>query len=160
MQEAEADIKDVLAISTEDGRVLFYSTDPSSTDLHENAGDSEVEPLEPFAHFGGASDGLTGRIKDFEILRLPKSTSFLFITCCSDGAIRLWLVEQSEITPNDKDADDAIVPHTNGASKIALNEAAQDERSPRPVGRLIGLYESKHRITCLAAFLMSEASEA
>ena len=152
--ENEYDTNDVLAVSTEDGRVLFYFTDSSSTVPNGEETKREVELLQPVAYFGGASDGLTGRIKDFEILRLSGSAAVLIVTCSSDGAIRLWLVEDAELKEIDKNRNGNTDQQLNGSSD-KVRATGHYTAPPQPIGQLIGLYESKHRITCLATFLMS-----
>ena len=139
-----------LALSTEDGRIIFYRTDVSTDELNEENSNDELKILQPIAQFGGPSDGLTGRIKDFEVLRLPGAREFIIIACGSDGAIRLWLVEDIELTdaPAIELIADADKPKGVGGSP----------NTPEPVGQLIGLYESRNRITCVTAFFMSKQS--
>ncbi|CAD6503283.1 BgTH12-02950 [Blumeria graminis f. sp. triticale] len=120
----------LLAVSTEDGRVLFYSTKPA--DLQELAKDSKsaIPSAKPLAQLGGKAVDLSGRIKDFFCL-WPEHESPRFcviVTAGSDGALRLWQVQTSDFS---EDAD-----------------------GPRQVGTLLGTYETSQRITCLAAFTM------
>ncbi len=137
-----------LALSTEDGRIIFYRPITLPSDLDEGDANDGLNILQPVAQFGGSSDGLTGRIKDFEVLRLPDARELILITCGSDGTIRIWLVEDSELI----DSPEAVFITDANKSK----EANSAPNAPEPVGQLIGLYESRNRITCIAAFLMSK----
>ena len=154
----EGDAPEFLAVSTEDGRAIFYRTDLSAATFDGDNAKIEVKLLQPVAQFGGASDGLTGRIKDFEALRLPGAAAVVIIACGSDGAIRLWLVEDTELTKVNTTANGSASQLSNGGfTKPKGNGRSQTV--PQPVGQLIGLYESKNRITCVAAFLLSEPTE-
>jgi protein MAK11 len=125
----------LLAVSTEDGRILFYDTDnyPSSTN-----GDTKDELSIPDAtlhvQLGGKAAGISNRVKDFEILFLPANSlgnkDLLIVAAGSDGTIRLFHI--------------AI---------LDLLEAVKSRKSPQ-LGKLIGLYETGNRITCLKAFVM------
>ena len=141
-------VEDVLAISTEDGRILFVDAQVSSTEH-----DVKSLPLSPtIAQLGGPAAGMSGRIKDFEILQLPPAAPgvevpLLIVTGSSDGAVRLWTVFVSEMvglqSSNDVDGDSSNGSKTNRISNQA-----------RQVGTLIGPLETGNRITCLGAFIM------
>lgn len=123
----------VLALSTEDGRVLFFAIDT----LVENEG-SKLPTVPCTAQLGGRAAEITGRIKDFEILELPNSedadsAEWLVVTGSSDGAVRLWSLSKED---------------------LATGVGAAD-KSPRQVGRLIGMHDTGNRITCLGAFVMN-----
>ena len=152
------DTSEFLVVSTEDGRAIFYRTDLYATTIHADSAKTEVKLLPPVAQFGGASDGLNGRIKDFEALRLPGAAEVVIIACGSDGAIRLWLVDDAELTDICMNANDSAGQLSNGVSDKP-NESGHIQAVPQPIGELIGLYESKHRITCVTAFFMSEPAE-
>lgn len=66
-------------------------------------------------------------------------------------------MEESDLVPNTEKTNGNVDQQTK-ESPNKSSEAGQDLPFSRPIGQLIGLYESKHRITCLAAFLMSEPS--
>lgn len=153
--EEEDDIQ-VLAVSTEDGRVLFYSTRPA--DLSTTPAAEGKEPGLPsaklIAQIGGKAvtaksivpttnkAGETGsktveaplnvRVKDFKCLSIgegaSKSTYFVVVTVCSDGSVRLWKLPRTDLLPH------------NGEVK--------------QVGKLLGTCETGNRITCLEAFVM------
>lgn len=161
----ESDASDVLALSTEDGQVLFYTT--HSIDTHED-GEPESEQNIPccaiLGQLGGAATGVNGRIKDFEILSLPslneRAGSILIVTGSSDGALRLWTLSPQELSSRP--------PNLNGESSVGNGNAAPSSdikkngsdtgASTRQVGHLIGSYETGNRITCLKAFVMGRPS--
>ena len=138
------DSNDVIAVSTEDGRILFYSANTSKN--QGDVDDSSETPIPSatlLAQLSGKDAGVTGRIKDFEIIALPASegqdsTSFI-VTASSDGSIRVW-----QFTSQD------IVGKTS--ERKSHGKVAQ-------IGKLIGTYETGSRITCLKAFLMRQSSQ-
>lgn len=130
------DASDLLAVSTEDGRVIFYST--KKLREPENDPDSSIPFAEPIAQLGGKANGLPGRIKDFEVFSLKneptiKKDAFLVVTANSDGAIRVWLV--------------------NGKELKEQNDSENASTAPQ-VGQLLNTYETGNRITCMKAFVM------
>jgi protein MAK11 len=130
--EEDEDIQ-VLAVSTEDGRILFYSTRHGDLVTAPTAEGKEA-PLPSaklIAQLGGKDAGLSGRIKDFTVLNAGEGSSedIFILTAGSDGSVRIW-----KLTPL---AD--LMPH-NGKVK--------------QVGNLLGTYETGNRITCLKAFVM------
>ncbi|KAJ5907423.1 hypothetical protein N7495_000105 [Penicillium taxi] len=134
--------EDLLAVSTEDGRVIFYSTQ----DLQKPGDDSESEI--PFAtqvaQVGGKEAGYPGRIKDFEILSLGEqskelSDGFLIVTGNSEGIVRIWKVSDKELIPSKS------------------SKASQE--TIRQVGKVLTTYETGNRITCLVSFIMLPAED-
>ncbi|EXJ59398.1 uncharacterized protein A1O5_12279 [Cladophialophora psammophila CBS 110553] len=130
----------LLALSTEDGRILFYDTDKISphSACEESSNDQPGRPFIPdatlVATVGGNSAGFTTRIKDFEILFLPPNAhgqnDMAIIAASSDGTIRVILLLLSEVL------------------------AASKSKKPVQAGIVIGTYETGNRITCLKAFVM------
>lgn len=120
----------IIAISTEDGRILFYSTKASDLSTSENEGkESPLPTAKLLAQLGGGNAGLTGRIKDFTVLTLnDRPENIMIVAGSSDGAIRIWTLSTSELQSH--------------------NQAAKQ------VGTLIGTCETGNRITCIAAFVM------
>jgi protein MAK11 len=119
----------VLAVSTEDGRVLFLST--AEEDLEAPPKDKTLRVAKLVGTLGGKEAGVSGRIKDFAVLPVEDEDgkrSFFVVTGSSDGRIRLWQVGAAELS---------------GAGE-----------SPGQVGKLLGVYETQNRITCVAAFVM------
>ncbi|KAK0947490.1 Protein mak11 [Friedmanniomyces endolithicus] len=121
---------ELVAISTEDGRILFFRVDATvSAD-----GKDKLPPCTCVAQLGGAEAGIGGRIKDFEVLTLqveepPAPPMLVIITASSDGAIRLWCV-------------------------AGLGSVSAEGGAPQQVGSLIGTLETGSRITCLGAFVL------
>ena len=126
-----------LAVSTEDGRILFYAADRPES-IKENIDTSEIDSIPSarlVAQLGGKEQGVAGRIKDFEIVPIwsesEQTTSFAVVTASSDGMIRIWHFEER-----------------------ALIEGSQSPKPTAQIGKLIGKYDTGSRITCLKAFLM------
>ncbi|KAJ9152079.1 Protein MAK11 [Pleurostoma richardsiae] len=124
----------VLAVSTEDGRILLFST--RTKDL-KSSGTGEKAPLLPsarlIAQLGGKEGGVSGRIKDFAILKAPSDTNNWYIVSgSSDGKIRLWSVSREDVSLEKK----------------------KKKAAGKRIGKLLGTYESHNRITCLEAFVM------
>lgn len=119
----------MLAVSTEDGRVLFFDLSSLSEDV-----DTAALPQCPLvAQLGGRAAGIPGRIKDFEVLQAPAPPSgeeapLLIVTASSDGAVRIWSLMQSQLR--------------------------KSKDSPAQVGHLVGTLETANRITCLGAFVL------
>lgn len=131
----------VLAVSTEDGRVIFYDIKKSATPSSSTK--QAFASCQGIAQLGGVASGFIGRIKDFEILSVPKSgvmssSPLLFITGSSDGAVRTWRLESSEIE--------------------SATQGDGQQTQPQ-VGKLLGTHETGNRITCLTAFVMDGPAE-
>ena len=131
--------EDVFAVSTEDGRILFYTLafpDAETT--------TEKLPLcTCVAQLGGQAAEISGRIKDFEILPIGKGDerTLLVVTASSDGAVRLWSMPDT-------------IKTAKSASEIANEQTEGVDSSPVQVGSLVGTLETGSRITCLGAFVM------
>jgi protein MAK11 len=129
LQDNNGEPTDILAVSTEDGRIVFYDTGSITA-----TGD-ELPDAKALAQLGGKEAGIKGRVKDFELLPIDglKGQSII-VTASSDGVIRLWHLSASEWT-------------------------SQVEKNVRQVGKLLGSYETGNRITCLRAFVMLPAKD-
>ena len=152
---------DLLTISTEDGRLLFYSA--VRLESHKEDGEAEkrttssISDCVLLAQLGGRSSGVASRIKDFEILRLSaekeRPSKTVAITGCSDGSVRIWLLDETGLlnklvyADRDPELEDTTNGHGNGTSGILGSDIQQ-------IGKLIGTYETGHRITCLKAFVL------
>jgi protein MAK11 len=140
--EEGSDGKELLAVSTEDGRIVFCDTQVPSTSAEPNGTSTTtsaetISDAKVLGHLGGKSAGVPSRIKDFQILpiSLPnQSATALVITACSDGAIKVWLLRYSDLEQ-------------------------QGEEKDGQVGKLLGTYETGNRITCLKAFVMLDPVE-
>lgn len=121
--------KNILAVSTEDGRVLFFDIAEAASQPAPES--SKTLPVcKCIAQVGGAAAGVSGRTKDFDILQLPNSTDMVVVTASSDGAVRLWKIASAEIA------------------------ATEGNAAPTQIGTLVGGLETNNRITCLGAFVM------
>ncbi|EEH47998.1 uncharacterized protein PADG_04082 [Paracoccidioides brasiliensis Pb18] len=150
--------RQLLALSTEDGRILFYSTkasDPTQTKSTDNSKPA-IPAAQLIAQLGGRDHGRSGRIKDFESLPVTAqgwNSAFLVVTSGSDGAVKIWMLTEGEF--HSSGAESAKTERNlkssskgqNGASPSATSAVAQ-------VGKLLGMYESGNRITCMKAFIM------
>ncbi|KIX06578.1 uncharacterized protein Z518_04554 [Rhinocladiella mackenziei CBS 650.93] len=131
----EDDETTLMAVSTEDGRILFYDTNKSTSASSNGTrkDDASIPDAAQCAQVGGKQNGITNRIKDFEILFLPSASphnDMAVIAASSDGMIRVF--------------------HLNGPD---LLKAVKSEK-PAQLGSIIGSYETGNRITCLKAFVM------
>ena len=147
----------ILAVSTEDGRIVFFCT---SQPLRQTAESSdEIHPLprcQPIGEISGEGSGLRNRVKDFEVLRVPDVENFpylfLVVTCGSEGSIRVWKTDLSV----------AIERLQSSTSSKGVNGNTGDAKQPEEVsqiGQLLGEYETGNRITCIKAFIMADMSE-
>lgn len=129
--------EEVLAISTEDGRVLFYASTAE-----------EIDSPVLLGTLGGRSLGMPGRVKDFSILTIEDRT--FVITGGSDGVVRVYDLcgEGSGIEVAEEEASKKVKVD----EKVVVAEKAGDKQ----VGRLVGMYETARRITCMAAMVMQK----
>ncbi|KAI5857602.1 WD40-repeat-containing domain protein [Tricharina praecox] len=134
--------EEVLALSTEDGRMLFYSTTAEELD----------SPI-LLGTLGGRSMGMPGRVKDFIVMRAEGR--IFVITAGSDGVVRVFDLcgEGSGIEVVEEDEAEG------GAEKKAKTEGLEEKKGDRQVGKLVGMYETARRITCMTAMLMQEGGE-
>ncbi|CAI6341972.1 unnamed protein product [Periconia digitata] len=170
-----------LLISTEDGRILIYNTTPSSSEQPSEPTKPQKDNAPPppaplLAHLGGPAAGIKSRVKDFDILPLPHSSSFLIITGSSDGAVRLWTLDPGDITRSARDEGTNASSAGKGASSTKVAKANTKEKetdeqeqqqeqeeenastnftTSHQTGRLIGVYATDTRITCLKSFEMT-----
>jgi protein MAK11 len=102
--------------------------------LSEPPKDKTVKVAKLVGQLGGKEAGVVGRIKDFTVLPVEGEDgkrSFFVVTAGSDGRIRVWQVGAAEL----------------GAAGAGKGQSKQ-------VGKLLGLYETQNRITCVEAFVM------
>lgn len=123
----------VLALSTEDGRIMFFSTATKDLDKEQKHDDSPSLPrAKLFAQVGGKDEGVIGRLKDFKILQAEGAPGVWFVVAASsDGKLRVWELSQEHLGPKKK-----------------------GEETAKPAGTLLGTYETQNRITCVEAFVM------
>lgn len=127
-----------LLMSTEDGRVLLYDTNTTAPDQDSKAKD-DIPSCELVAQIGGPGAGISGRIKDFDILPIS-DTTYLIVTGSSDGTVRTWSLDLKDLK------DNADIDHAGGFTA-------------KQVGKLLGTYSTGTRITCLKAFVMTGKPE-
>ncbi|KAF2759267.1 WD40 repeat-like protein [Pseudovirgaria hyperparasitica] len=165
----------LLAVSTEDGRIVFYATQVSApeddTDKNTNNNttndddddDAKLPECRPVAELGGRAAGIAGRIKDFEIIShdtgssAGEARSYSVIAGSSDGAVRIWSVGRKELDAKISGGGEVETAEANGEDP-GDEEEAGEEGVGMGVGVLVGTYETGHRITCLKAFLMTGRS--
>lgn len=137
--EVDGEENMLLATSTEDGRILFYSTkedDLIKTSTTEGNAFS-LPAAKLVAQLGGTTAKVDGRIKDFVILT-PKPEEGgkegvkIIVTAGSDGSVRIWKLTVQEL----------------------LSALESKGEKVKQVGTLCGTNETGNRITCLAAFVM------
>ncbi|OAX84450.1 hypothetical protein ACJ72_01174 [Emergomyces africanus] len=140
--------RELLALSTEDGRILFYSTKTSvspsittASSKDESKSATTIPAAQLIAQLGGNEHGQSTRIKDFEALPVKaqgwNNTTFLLITSGSDGAVKLWALTEADFPAAPK-------KDCSASASAAVTQ----------VGKLLGTYESGNRITCMKAFVM------
>ena len=160
------EMPDILALSTEDGRILLYST--ASINIPKVDGptvSSSIPTCEPFGQIGEKISGSTGRVKDFEILKLPtkgtEAFQYIFIAGSSDGSVRLWTLKENYLELCSTYSTGMAKPCNEKSSKADGNLGEtnhSDTESPAQIGQLLGTYETCNRITCLKAFVMKDSS--
>ncbi|PVH97181.1 WD40 repeat-like protein [Periconia macrospinosa] len=151
----------ILLISTEDGRILLYNTSTSSSTTDSSKSSSSSSP-EILAQIAGPAAGITSRIKDFDILPLPSTPNFLIITGSSDGTVRLWVLDTETLLSSSPPPSTSSLPpsSTKGAEKKKPAGEKDGFTAPKQVGRLVGMYATETRVTCLRAFEMAAARSA
>jgi protein MAK11 len=139
----------LIAVSTEDGRIIFYSTG-NAKDPSANGAESPIPNGVAMGQLDGNSAGATGRIKDFEILDISRngssSSHFLVVTGSSNGEVQIWQCSIEELQGESL---------ANGDGQGKSNDASITKQ----VGRHLGTYETGNRITCLRAFVMDDPDE-
>lgn len=148
-----------LAISTEDGRVLFYDTTADldvdsvlarSKDKPEHEAQVPAYPM--ISQMGEVKRG--SRIKDFVILP-HASTQYLVVTGSSDGLVQIWSLEVADI----KEEESSPLQKKQKANGDTNGSDAPLPTKVAPVvGTLLGSHQTHKRITCLEAFMLDSAA--
>ncbi|KAI9776340.1 MAG: hypothetical protein M1839_000420 [Geoglossum umbratile] len=151
----------VLAVSTEDGRVLFYSTAlPETPEEGVDESGVGIPNCRCLGQLGGRNVGSGSRIKDFDILEVPTKDlhsgdiGFVTVTGSSDGIIRLWRINTDEILHPSKASNSSADEKQSSVAGADSTNATNSNSSPCQIGTLVGTYETGNRITCLKAFVM------
>jgi protein MAK11 len=135
---SKEDDTSVLAVSTEDGRILLYSTSPEDL-ISTSAIEGKEGPLPSAkltAYIGGKEVGISGRIKDFTVIKIEegKTGSLAIIGGSSDGSIRVWKLSAGDLI-------------------------SRGQKGAKQVGHFLGVYETGNRITCLKAYVMLQRAK-
>ncbi|KAI9681662.1 MAG: hypothetical protein M1829_000861 [Trizodia sp. TS-e1964] len=146
------DDPNILALSTEDGRIMLYSTSLFEPPKHEQEGkEDSLCAARHLGQIGGAQVGHTRRIKDFQVLSIPalqdctsEAKDLIFVAGSSDGSVKLWTVTPQELQLDQQKTAPKV-------QKLATEAPAS---TPKQLGRLRGTFETGNRIICLAAFVM------
>ncbi|KAI1751440.1 WD repeat domain-containing protein [Xylaria castorea] len=130
----------LLAVSTEDGRVMFFSTNTEDLSAEESKTDNKAEKLpvaKLIAQVGGRESGVTGRIKAFAICKFTgeQGDELVVPTGSSDGKVRLFTMSVKDLAE------------------------ARKVKTGKQIGQLLGTYDTQNRITCLSAFAMIPRGE-
>lgn len=122
----------IIAVATEDGRISLFST--ANEDLSDATGDAgKLKVAKPIAQIGGKAVGVTGRVKEFTVLRTDDDATLHLVAGHSDGKVRVWKLAVGE---------------------LQVAEAEAEGAAARQVGKLLGTYSTDNRITCTTAFVM------
>ncbi|CAK7267732.1 Protein mak11 [Sporothrix epigloea] len=157
----------LLAVATEDGRILLCSTHPEDlvaatvpvTGATTDGQKSTMAPL-PTARLigqlgGGASGGAAGpngRVKAFKILPVLESVSgdakrlqraWFTVTASSTGALCVWKITGKELRSAWK-----------SSSAVSASGSTTATTASMLLGTLLGTYQTRDRITCVEAFVM------
>lgn len=151
----------ILAVSTEDGRILFYSTNLNDSEGTTSSDNNRQIPLYPtVGELGGDVEGSKSRIKDFEMLNAPgsqgPSLSSFIVTASSEGSIVLWALDLGATL---KQLSSRIQPVEPSKGFNGCGIGSHAPTTSTHIGRLLGRYETGNRITCLKAFIMTDVAE-
>lgn len=159
--------RELIAVSTEDGRILLYlSSQSSGKDISDANSTFTIPTLNPIGQL--VVEGPKSRIKDFEIFgtsgRQDSARGLYVISASSDGAIRIFALDNEKLYANTVVSSPAIreskeEPATVTAMLSGTNVNGSETIPTKQLGKLLGTYETGHRITCLGAFLMREPQE-
>ncbi|KAI0128509.1 WD40-repeat-containing domain protein [Xylariales sp. AK1849] len=126
----------LLAVSTEDGRIMFFSAKSEDLSDPKASGDNNATKLSTskfVGQLGGKKAGMDGRIKDFALLRSSDKSGALYFACgSSDGKVRILKTSTGEL------------------DKVWKLKEVKEKQ----IGKLLGTYETHNRITCVEAFVM------
>lgn len=130
----------ILLVSSEDGRIMIYDTNSTAMPKGNSNEEDDIPESKLIAVIGGPAAGFSGRVKDYEIVRISDS-DFLIVSGSSDGTVRVWRLRADELKSN-------------------VQTDKNEGFSAKQVGELLGTYTTGTRITCLKAFVMTGKAEA
>ena len=144
----------LLAVSTDDGRVLFFSTKvedlvPVEKKDDEDDDTERLPSAKLVASVGGREAGVMSRIKDFTIIR--RAEAFYVVGASSDGKIRIWRIGKAELLAAAKGNGKS---KSKGKGKGKEGKKEESKKESTEVGSLLGTYGTQNRITCLESFEM------
>ncbi|KAL8944584.1 MAG: hypothetical protein Q9216_000387 [Gyalolechia sp. 2 TL-2023] len=146
----------ILAVSTEDGRVIFFSTNFADTKL-EASNEPQHLPTSPvLGEIGGEVNDPQGRVKDFEVLKVARngtSPRILVVTSSSEGSIRVWQVDLLAWMAQLHSSAHVVNPSEDVTGQ---HKGSTTSKATLQFGQLLGEYETGNRITCLKAFIMAD----
>ncbi|KAL8999310.1 MAG: hypothetical protein Q9169_001855 [Polycauliona sp. 2 TL-2023] len=147
----ESRYANTLAISTEDGRVVFFAANSENNTDH--AAQMTIWPA--IGRIGGGAENSGSRIKDFEYLTVQGEQKTgrapLIVTGSSDGIVGVWTLDSLSNL-------EILQPsgHVVGASEdMNGGHRTTSDKTPA-IGHLLGRYQTGNRITCLKAFILTE----
>lgn len=162
--EVADDVFSVLATATEDGRILFCSTRDADLVQPPATADSTTLPCARFiGQLGGKELDITDRVKAFKIMPVLESSdasddaeesakvpqkAWYVVSASSSGALRVWKLTDQELREAWTNSD---------ASSVAISTSAataSKAAAPKQLGKLVGTYLTRDRITCVEAFVM------
>ena len=158
---------ELIFVSTEDGRILIYSADQAHKDgVYISSSTNHIPNLLPI---GQLLDESKSRIKDFEVLKAGGSqdtTEEVYVVSAnSNGAIRVLSLDIKEllahaVTLRSVDQRPRMESESNGGGSGGAPTNVTGSALWEPSMKVLGTYETGHRITCLKAFLMSAPLDA
>ncbi|KAL8723678.1 MAG: hypothetical protein Q9225_000121 [Loekoesia sp. 1 TL-2023] len=151
----------ILAVSTEDGRIVFFSTTFTHGNKAVSSDDArQIPTFQAVGEIGGEVGSSKSRIKDFEFLRVPETGNLpelsLIVTGSSEGSIRVWKLDLLASMERMRSSNQAM----NLSKGLNGNHENSDpSKAVLQAGRLLGEYETGNRITCVKAFIMADKCE-
>ena len=149
-----------LSVSTEDGRIIFFSTAaPKESDV-ENDTMASSSPEIPLAaiigEIGPSTSTSPSRIKDFEILSRQlrdDSYQYLIIAGSTDGSISIWQLDPSKFSATSPSS--SSISSSKASNGTTTLNSSKPKAKPPQVGFQIGTYHTSGRITCLEAMAVT-----
>ena len=148
----------IMALSTEDGRILFYDTDPVHRGTSPQTG---IQTLALLAQLATPATTSRPRIKDFQMLPIPQSHPTDDETQKEEAQVRLLLIAGTStgaISLHELSSAELVSAHREAHASASGNAVNGVETEITKVGVCLGTYETGRRVVCLDGFVMDEAS--